>query len=189
MRHSKILSIFSVSIFLASCVTTGYTPPTSKNSAKNTFTINKSYDETYSSLVDVLASTFFAIDNFDKASGLITLSYSASGDVSKYIDCGNWVNENPLYPNLNFDGKYEDYLVRNFNDSLNGRLNIVVKSISKNQTKLVVNSRYSFGDFTFTGVEDALVRVNNSAIKDNPVRICRPTGYVENLIAEKITNL
>ena len=188
MKSINRFFVVTLSVFLVGCATATYSPPITQNSAKNSFTISKNYDDTYSSLVGVLAGTFFAIDNFDKGSGLITLSYSATGDVSKYIDCGRWTYDNPANPQLNFDGKYEDYLVRNFNAKLSGRLNIVVKSSGKSKTTLVVNSRYTFDDFTFTGVEDARISARNSATQD-PTRICRPTGYVEKLIAEQIINL
>jgi len=181
--------VLSLSIFLVGCATASYSPPLSQSPPKNTFTINKNYDDTYSSLVGVLAGTFFAIDNFDKGSGLITLSYSASGDVSKYIDCGRWVYDNPANPQVNFKGKYVNLLVERFNAKLSGRLNIVVKSMGKNKTTLVVNSRYTFDDFVFTGVESASVTRDNNLTKNNPKRVCRPTGYVEKLIAEQIINL
>jgi hypothetical protein len=180
--------VLSLSIFLVGCASASYSPPSSQNLAKNNFIIDKNYDDTYSALVGVLAGTFFAIDNFDKNSGLITLSYSATGSVSKYIECGRWSYSNPMNPVLDFEGKYQDYLVRNFGAELVGRLNIVVKPLGTDKTTLVVNSRYSFFSFTFTGVEESRIRSSNSSTSD-PVRVCRPTGYVENLIAEQIRNL
>lgn len=191
MKLVKVSGILIISTLLIGCAinTASYTPPSDKGGAKNNFTINKGYDETYSALVGVLAGTFFAIDNFDKGSGLITLSYSATGDVSKYIDCGNWESTNSLDPQrFTFKGKYESYLVKAWNAKLMGRLNIVVKSVGKNKTQLIVNSRYTFDDFTFTGVDDARISARNSGT-DDPTRICRPTGYVERMIADQIINL
>ena len=190
MKLLKVSGVVIIATLLIGCVNTAtYSPPTDRSVAKNNFTINKSYDETYSALVGVLAGTFFAIDNFDKGSGLITLSYSATGDVSKYIDCGNWESTNAIEPQrFNFKGKYEDYLVEAWNAKLVGRLNIVVKSVGKNRTQLVINSRYTFDDFTFTGVDDARISVRNYVTTD-ATRICRPTGYVERMIADQIINL
>lgn len=182
----NLIPTILISALVSACVSANYALPVADYKPQKVFTINTNYDNAYSKLVTVLASTFFAIDNFEKESGLITLSYTATSGVSKYIDCGRWKyrDDNIRYY---FDGKYEDYLVQRHNAKLVGRLNIVMKS-EKNKTSLIVNSRYTFDDFTFDGVSESIVRMTNSATKD-PTRACKPTGYVEKLIAEKIEAL
>lgn len=182
----RYFPIFFACIGLFGCVSASYVPPTSNSVPEKRFVVNLKYDEAYSQLVTVLASSFFAIDNFEKESGLITLSYQASGDISKYIDCGHWDyrDDNIGY---SFQGKYETYLVQQFRASLAGRLNIVMKPKGE-QTELIINSRYVFGSFVFDGLNEARISTASSAT-DNPIRICRPTGFVEKSIADAIQSL
>ena len=83
-------------LFLAALVVSGlagcagkvdYIRPTTQISlGQNTKLIQKPRDAVWATSVPALSKQFFVINNLDKTSGLINLSYS--GDPEKYIDCG-----------------------------------------------------------------------------------------------------
>ena len=52
----------------------------------NTITVNKSKEEVWKELIPQIGKNFFVINNLDKESGIINISYS--GDPERYIDCG-----------------------------------------------------------------------------------------------------
>lgn len=101
-----------------------------------------------------LGKQFFVINNLDKSSGLINISYS--GDPEKYIDCGNitsFVKNARGERTYNFPGakasqQYEimDSLGLFFIDRkmlLDGRVNLIFEEISPTQTRVTANTRYS----------------------------------------------
>lgn len=223
-RILTIIALLFATPMLSGCVSAAYAPPTAKYKPQKIFYINKKFDEAYKELVSVLASTFFSIDNFEKDSGLITLSFVAAGDISEYIDCGSWNYENTLLtPPIVFEGKYEDFLVQHRGAKLQGRMNIVMKP-DGDKTTLIINSRYVFDNFVFDGMSESRILVNevpnyaesnygdyadtdaddyepdsedapatqtrNQKLElDNNVRICRPTGFVEQTISDQIERL
>jgi len=117
-----------------------YTPPNQGDYVNINFerTINKSYDEVWSALIEYSASTFFAINTFEKESGLLTLKFGAANP-DKYIDCGEIQSVNTDYSGSAI-GAFEagDYA------DLDGAMNIFVKPISSNVTQVRVNARYIF---------------------------------------------
>lgn len=52
-------------------------------------TINKSYDETWTAIVDFLSENNVPLDNVDKDSGLITSERARSQQSGPFIDCGD----------------------------------------------------------------------------------------------------
>jgi hypothetical protein len=52
----------------------------------NTRAVDMSRDELWTRLIPELGKRFFVINNLDKASGLINISYT--GDPELYVDCG-----------------------------------------------------------------------------------------------------
>ena len=75
-------------LFLAGCAgKLDYVrPSTAPGSANNTKIIDKPREAVWNSSVPELGKQFFVINNLDKSSGLINVSYN--GDPEKYIDCG-----------------------------------------------------------------------------------------------------
>jgi len=89
MKKSIYLSIvlFVSQTIMVSCVSVKaiYNPPLQEYSKTNyAKTINKSYNKVWESLINYSASTFFGIENFEKESGLLTLSFGSSNP-SDYI--------------------------------------------------------------------------------------------------------
>ena len=67
-----------------------YVPPNIDDTNFKNFVItNKNFDETWISVIDFVSDSFFKIENFEKDSGLLTLSFS-SKDAEKFIDCGDF---------------------------------------------------------------------------------------------------
>src|SRR4029453_12877985 len=75
-------------LFVPGCVTGGfnYTKPVQRTYDANSITVNLSKDELWKGLIPILGKQFFVINNLDKDSGFINLSYS--GDPERYVDCG-----------------------------------------------------------------------------------------------------
>src|SRR5262249_7083662 len=63
-----------------------YTAPNEIAPQANSKTVAKTKDQVWSALVSGLSAQFFVINNIDKESGLINITYS--GDPELYIDCG-----------------------------------------------------------------------------------------------------
>ena len=130
-----------------------YKKPQTPNSVKNTITINKTKDEVWKKIIPQLGSSFFVINNIDKESGFINISYS--GDPEKYIDCGSinsFVQNARGKRNYNFpaSSKYQEYetmingAYAKYQRSmkLDGRINVVMQSIDEKDTLVSVNAKY-----------------------------------------------
>ena len=65
-----------------------YVPPNIDNTNfKNSVITNKNFDETWTSVLDFVNDSFFKIENLEKDSGLLTLSFG-SKEAENFIDCG-----------------------------------------------------------------------------------------------------
>src|ERR1035437_6283960 len=61
-----------------------YTPPSKKNKIINKTIINGSKDVVWKKVISNLSQNFFVVNNLDKESGFINVSYS--GDPEEYVD-------------------------------------------------------------------------------------------------------
>jgi hypothetical protein len=159
----NILVIMTI-FFLSGCVGTlgsrewhnnfAYSPPKHKSGNINhSKIINKPFDEVWKNLIQYSAKTFFAIENYEKDSGLITLSFG-SDNITKYVDGGKWnlsqifkrtmTTPGLFYPENppSFKGTYAEYIAGYNDSSLQGKLNIAVMKIDENTTEIVVNALY-----------------------------------------------
>jgi len=182
-------------LILSGCATGSYTPPSSmtKEEARQEVTVNKSFDATWESLIDYASGTFFAIDNFEKASGLITLTFGAS-DPSRFIDCGQMVAQAGA---VSFQGPYATYMATYRNATLTGRMNLVVRQIEPNKTLVRSNARYNFVSprdsvfpmvtWTFESGSQATVNVPGATSGTIPTRTCRPSYAAERAILEAVS--
>jgi hypothetical protein len=178
-------------LILSGCATNSYTPPSSlaKDEAKHEVMVNKSFDATWASLIDYASGTFFAIDNFEKASGLITLSFGAA-DPSHFIDCGQMVA--PI-----FQGSFATFMATEWNATLTGRMNLVVRQVEPNKTLVRANARYIFvfpsqagirgNSWTFDSGSEATVKVHTAIGGTTPTRTCRPSYAAERAILEAVS--
>lgn len=150
----KKLMILGLGVFLGGCAgQVAYIPPTNQLPGTNEKIVNKSFDEVWKTTIPALGKNFFVINNLDKDSGLVNVSYS--GDPEKYVDCGvidskvsNMRGKREYrFPAAKADQAYEImsqgqlyYLQRKMN--LEGRVNLVVQSVEKNKTQVTANIKY-----------------------------------------------
>jgi hypothetical protein len=75
---------------LTGCATSkvNYTPPTGAEKIQNSRVINAPFDAVWDRLVKELSSDFFVINNIDKNSRLINISFSSQRP-SDFVDCGH----------------------------------------------------------------------------------------------------
>ncbi len=108
-------------------------------------TLNKNFNTVWNKVIDYSSKSFFGIDNFEKDSGLITLSYT--GSPVGYVDCGKF-DYNGYISNgtqvKDYFGTFQEFAQIYYNASLNGRMNILVKKNSESETYVRVNTRYVF---------------------------------------------
>jgi uncharacterized protein YceK len=150
----RCILISLVMLVMAGCASEyNYTPPTKTAALNNSIVVDKSKDEVWKEIVPALGKTFFVINNLDKESGLINISYS--GDPEKYVDCGrihslvsNLAGERTYnFPASKAHQQYELLnntvlwnIVRKMD--LDGRMNIIVEELGPKQTKITANARY-----------------------------------------------
>lgn len=188
----KIIFLFGIAIIvgLISCVKyPEYQPPAplTYNRDDNVRTINKSFEQTWVALVDYASSSFFAIDNFEKESGLMTLDFGLS-DPAKFIDCGTI-----QAAAVKYNGPFVEGIQAYGSAELVGRMNLFIKSISPNVTEIKIKARYVYTaldagnkqTWAFdTGGSDAK---KFAAIQTNVV--CRPTNAAEGEILKGIEKI
>mgnify|MGYP001286665185 CR=1 FL=1 len=89
MKLKKQIIGAAACLVLSGCATStaNYTPP-KEHSVVNTKSINKPFDTVWDSLVRELSSDFFVINNIDKNSRLINISFSSMRP-SEFVDCGS----------------------------------------------------------------------------------------------------
>lgn len=156
---------FVLAVFLAGCATPGtsnidYHPPRTVGAFKNEISVAEPFDAVWDRLVGRLATGFFVINNIDKASRLINVSFSSESP-ERYVDCGQstrefaFNREQKTYAyQVAADSRYKATATWGpYNNlpsvaeisrdtSLEGRLNVYVAPASLDGTKISVNVKY-----------------------------------------------
>jgi hypothetical protein len=141
-------------MFLGGCAGhVAYDPPTPQKSLNNTVVINKPRESVWNVLVPELGKQFFVINNMDKGSGFINISYSGSPE--RYVDCGtvtSYVKNARGERTYVFPGssEYQKYEIMNSGTlyflerkmGLEGRINLVFEDIDAGKTRITANTRY-----------------------------------------------
>ncbi|MCF7897750.1 MAG: hypothetical protein K9L87_03265 [Candidatus Omnitrophica bacterium] len=162
----KVIYLLALVLVFSGCAKVGtstfkYTKPDFKRVTNSTI-IDKPFSKVWDKLVEKLSESFFVINNIDKDSRIINVSFSTS-QPEEYIDCGNTsrtfergkqfhsYNYNVAEPSsFKMTGgtpnntAFEITHVINRKPSLEGRVNIYVAPQDKNSTKVLVNTRYIF---------------------------------------------
>lgn len=188
-----------------------YIRPVTAGAIENSKIIDRPRSDVWDKAVPQLGKQFFVINNLDKASGLINLSYS--GDPEKYIDCGrviSYVKNAKGERTYNFAGaqaqsEYEImvdgatlvFLSRRMD--LDGRVNLIFEEIEGQKTKVTANTRYVIKrDFNVRDVHgntrslaDSVSFNSNGRAQFSERRIiegaeCRPTGDLEREILQSV---
>lgn len=143
-------------LMLAGCAgQVRYEPPTAPVAGANSRVVAKPRDQVWATAVPELGRRFFTINNLDKASGLINVSYS--GDPEAYVDCGR---VHSMVKNARGERTYDfpasrerqQYEVMDMQRglllmfdrrmALEGRINLVFEEVSPNETRVTANTRY-----------------------------------------------
>jgi hypothetical protein len=189
-----------------------YTPPTAApGQPVNSVTVTRSLDSVWKDLVPALGMRFFVINNLDRASGLINVSYSGSPE--SYIDCGHiesWVDNlrgkrtyaMPGASSQAYEFKGSDgalyYAERKLN--LEGRINIIPESLETDQTRVTANTRYVVTrnlmarriDLAVPNTTTDTIAFNSGQRTEFPKRgttaplTCQPTGKLESAVLELV---
>jgi hypothetical protein len=147
-------SLLAVALFSGCAGKVDYVRPTAQPTAQiNSKTIEKPRDVVWNAAIPALGKQFYVINNLDKSSGLINISYS--GDPEKYVDCGRITS---FVKNARGERTYEfagaasqqSYEVMNNGSlffierkmSLEGRVNLIFEELGPSQTKVTANTRY-----------------------------------------------
>lgn len=207
----------TVSTLVAALALTGcagkvdYVRPTSTTShGFNVKVIDKPRDTVWSTTVPELGKRFFVINNLDKTSGLINVSYS--GDPEKYVDCGTVTS---YVKNAKGERTYtfaaskaqQNYEVMDegklfFIDrrmALEGRVNLIFEDVGATQTRVTANTKYVVSrQRTFTFAANGQTQSNSDSISfnsgssatfagaSNQALECTSTGALEREILDAV---
>ncbi|MBA4343233.1 MAG: hypothetical protein C0423_13930 [Methylibium sp.] len=167
--------------------------------------VDRPRSEVWDAAIPNLGKQYFVINNLDKASGLINLSYS--GDPERFVDCGRITS---TVTNLRGDRGYDfaaskaqqnyelmdlryGLQIINRRMSLEGRTNLVFEAIDANRTKVTANVRYVLtrkimvynGARQLMGGKDGTISFNSGQVESFPPDAdsggltCVPTGALE----------
>ena len=116
----------------------------------NSVLIRQPFEEVWSRAIPQIGKSFFVINNIDKSSGILNVSYT--GDPEKYVDCGTihseFGNQTTDFPaskaNEQWVGPSGGILAANYTQhvTLDGRMNIVFERVLSDSTRVTVNARY-----------------------------------------------
>ncbi|MCG2634536.1 MAG: hypothetical protein J4A00_06380 [Gammaproteobacteria bacterium] len=211
MRVVTLITI-SATIALTGCAgKVDYIQPTKQAPASNVKVVNKPRNDVWNSSVPELGKQFFVINNLDKSSGLINISYS--GDPESYIDCGkvtSYVKNVRGERTYDFAGSKAQQTYEVMNDfelfiidrkmDLEGRVNLIFEEVSPNSTRVTANTKYIVSrSLTIQSSANNIQQsLNNSvsfnsggsasfpATADGRATECVPTGRLERDILSAI---
>jgi hypothetical protein len=133
-----------------------YKPPTLASIPVNVKVIDRPRELVWSTAVPALGKQFFVINNLDKGSGLINVSYS--GEPERYVDCGvvsSYVKNMAGERTFTFPGAsaQQSYQVMNplssgglvfweRKMSVEGRVNLLFEEVGPTRTRVTASTRY-----------------------------------------------
>jgi hypothetical protein len=158
MKHLGLIAL--VCVVLAGCASAkvGYQPPSTSVRPGFSREVSRPKDLVWNDAVAALGQRFFVINNMDKASGLINVSYS--GDPARFIDCGRATVE---VSGLNaktqtFDGAAAEAAFESVGPvlpygmpgrifvrrqmTLEGRVNVIFETVTPESTRVTTATRY-----------------------------------------------
>ena len=204
----KIFSSLVLTILLSSCAVEKekltenvgkYIPPNiDDTNFKNSVITNKNFDETWTSLIDFVNNSFFKIENLEKNSGLLTLSFG-SKEPEKFINCGDF-EYTLFFTGEEFKGSYIDYVKSGLLAVLEAKMNINIQKIDNESTKISINTNYTFSTQHALGYYDPKLNQTYSFVSGGyqtidvinpisgsiPTRTCKSTNFAENAILNEI---
>ena len=200
----KFLSSLVMTILISSCAVEKerltenigkYVPPNiDKINFTNSIIINKNFDETWTSVIDFVNDSFFKIENLEKDSGLLILSFG-SKEAEKFIDCGDF-EYTLFFTGEEFKGSYIDYAKSGLLAVLEAKMNINIEKIDNQSTKISLNTNYTYSTQHALGYYDPklnqtysfesggyqTIDVINPIKGSIPTRTCKSTNFAEKAI-------
>ena len=200
----KFISSLVMTIFISSCAVEKekltenvgkYVPPSiDDTNFKNTVITNKNFDETWTSVTDFVNDSFFKIENLDKDSGLLTLSFG-SKEPENFIDCGDF-EYTLFFTGEEFKGSYIDYAKSGLLAMLKAKMNINIRKIDNKSSKVSINTNYTYSTQHALGYYDPKLNQTYSFVSGGyqtidvinpikgsiPTRTCKSTNFAENAI-------
>jgi len=156
-----------VFFFLSSCVSIKEKKIIDYNIIENKKIVNIPKNNLWDKVVEKISEMFFSIDQIDKATGFINISFYT--DNINYINC----NDNHI----------------NFGDGIRGTINIFISEIDLNTSKISINIkyifRYQFGNNYQTDILYTNKCFKNNIPFSNYIRVCCPTSLFEKELFEK----
>ena len=90
MKKLSLIILLGIAFVVAGCAAQGtqnYTEPFERDT-ENQITVPTPFNETWDRLVKNLSADFFSINNIEKASRIINVSFSTQ-DPGQFVDCGS----------------------------------------------------------------------------------------------------
>jgi len=150
-EERKIVFLVMIVYFLGvmvGCGTVKYNIPHDKPlGSERKIVINKGKDAVWNKLLQGVAEKFFSINNIEKDSGFINLSFRAD-NAELYVNCGDYVVINKKIPvadcSISKHGRYSSgiWVFKSCETDVDGRVNILIQEISKNKSFIFVDIRF-----------------------------------------------
>lgn len=178
MEMKHLLFIFLFLVFLSGCAGQfTYTPPGSPAPGSNSIILNESKDVIWTKMIPKLGERFFTINNLDKSSGLVNITYK--GDPEAYVDCGRTESR---VKNVRGERTY-DFPVSRANQEfeafigselfvvtrkmvLEGRMNLIFEEMGENKTKISAKAQYVLTNTQTNRQISALIDTNEKGTMD-----------------------
>ncbi len=172
-----------------------YIPPNIDDTNFKNFVItNKNFDETWNSVIDFASNSFFKIENLEKESGLLTLSFG-SDEAENFIDCGDF-EYTLFFTGEEFKGSYIDYAKSGLLAVLEAKMNINIQKIDNKSSKISIKTNYTYSTQHALGYYDPKLNQTYSFVSGGyqtidvinpikgsiPTRTCKSTNFAENAI-------
>ena len=204
----KFLLSLVMTILLSSCAVEKkkltenvgkYVPPNiDDNNFKNSVITNRNFNDTWTSVIDFVENSFFKIENIDKDSGLLTLSFG-SKETENFIDCGDF-EYTLFFTGEEFKGSYIDYAKSGLLAVLEAKMSINIRKIDNESTKISINTNYTYSTQHALGYYDPklnqtysfesggyqTIDVINPIKGSIPTRTCKSTNFAETAIFNAI---
>jgi hypothetical protein len=206
----RCLGALALVFALAGCASfkSNYQTPSTSVRASYVKQVSRPKDLVWNDAVAALGQRFFVINNMDKASGLINVSYS--GDPARYIDCGRVTVEvsglnakTQTFDGAAADSQYEAVapvppygfpgrVQGRRQMMLEGRVNVIFEEVGSDSTRVTTATRYvvtrRFASSNAPVPQSDTVGFNGNEkgrfpqIGNNPPLECVATGELENSI-------
>lgn len=200
----KLILLMPTVLLIGCAGKVGYSPPALRTAQPNSITINEPLATVWSQAVPRLGKQFFVINNLDKDSGLINISYS--GDPERYIDCGRITSHvQNLRGTRDYDfpaaAAYQAYEILQNGQyaqihrrmELEGRVNLIFEAVGRNETRVSANTKYVVTKTITSPTHSGMLKDSIDFTSGNGATFpglhateCRATGELEQQILDAV---